>query len=380
MKNCKKLLSTLCILLCALLVLCACTPSTTVKCNWQLTNLGDVVSIHTTAQSNYLAGDYNKISSYAKGAAELSRPECVSLSWSVEPLEQIEVESYTVEIQDFEDQYIPLLFATTQTHLDVYNLCIGTNYLWRVTAHFADGRTSQSSWYAFTTEDVAPRNLYVDGITNVRDLGGWYTPNGRVKQGLIYRCGRLNVSKQPNVEIEITDAGIAMMRDRLGIKSQIDLRMPNAHNVETGGITSSPLGDDIMYYNVPLEWDNVKGNYLTGNLESVREFFKLASDINNYPLIFHCNIGTDRTGMFAFLINGLLGVSEEDLYRDYLFSNFGNIENNPRSLSNIQSNYLSTINKCAGDTLSERIENCLLEVVGIPQEQIDAIKSILLEA
>lgn len=375
MKTGKRVISTLCILLCLLFVLSGCNQA--VKCSWELSNPGDSVSIHTVKQSMYLEGSYLDISKYAKGTEELSRPDAVQLSWSATPEEQIAVERYTVEIQDYYNEYIPLSFDTTETNIDVYNLCIGTVYLWRVTAHFVDGRQSVSSWSSFTTADVAPRNLYVDGITNVRDLGGWHTLDGGVvRQGLIFRCGRLNKSEQPNVEIEITEAGIDMMRNVLGIKTEIDLRMPNAHNTETGGITSSPLGEDINYVNCPLDWD--KGNYLTDNLEAVKVFFELASDIDNYPFIFHCNIGTDRTGMFAFLINGLLGVSEEDLYRDYLFSNFGKI-NVARAPSNIQNNYLKTINKYSGDTLSERIENCLVELVGVPQEQIDAIREIMLD-
>lgn len=376
MKNSKRIFSLICIVLCALFVMCGCN-SQTVACNWELANLGDDVSMHTPDQNSYLAGKYTDISKYANGTKELSRPEAVRLSWSAESEEQIAVEYYTVEIKDFGDKYMPLSVDTTETYLDIYNLYIGTQYMWRVTAHFADGRSSVSSWSGFVTEDVAPRNLYVEGITNVRDLGGWQTLDGGVvRQGMIYRCGRLNESERPDVVIEITEAGIDMMRNILGVKTEIDLRMPNAHNTETGGITSSPLGEDIKYINCPLDWD--KGNYLTDNLEAVKVFFELASDIDNYPFIFHCNIGTDRTGMFAFLINGLLGVSEEDLYRDYLFSNFGKI-NVARSVGNIQNNYLKTINKYSGDTLSERIENCLVELVGVPQEQIDAIREIMLE-
>lgn len=375
MKNFKKLIATLCIALCALFALGAC--DTTVKCTWELANLGGEVDMHTSAQAAYLAGDYNKVSNYAKGVEELSRPLSVRLSWTATPEdEDKKIVGYNVDIHDFDDKYIEQSFFTMENYVDVYNLCVGTPYMWRVTAYFEDGTKSVSNWTTFETADVAIRNIYVDGITNVRDLGGWHTLDGnRVRQGMIYRCGRLNKSRQPQIDIEITEAGIAMMRDVLGIRSEIDLRTPDKNN-ETGGITSSPLGEDVNYYSCPLQWD--QGNYLTYNIESVKYFFELASDINNYPLIFHCDIGTDRTGMFSFLINGLLGVAEEDLYRDYLFSNFGKI-NDSRSLSNIQNNYLKTINNCEGDTLSEKIENCLLTVAGVPQSQIDAIKEILLE-
>ncbi|MCH5157144.1 MAG: tyrosine-protein phosphatase [Clostridiales bacterium] len=376
MLNSKRIISTLGIVLCILLVLCGCNPGKTVKCGWDMVDLGDDVDIHTLEQGSYLADDYAKIASYAKGTQELSRPQSVQLIWLAEPQEQVAVAYYIVEIEDVNGLYAPISIDTATTCIDVFNLCVGTKYVWRVTANFADGRKSSSMWSRFTTKDVAPRNIYVDGVTNVRDLGGWATPEGKVRQGMMYRCGRLNKSETPDVIIEITQSGIDTMRNVLAIRTEIDLRTPNNHNTETGGITSSPLGEDVNYVNCPLEWDT--GNYLTNNINSVREFFALAADINNYPLIFHCNIGTDRTGMFAFLINGLLGVAEEDLYRDYLFSNFGQI-NTARSLSNIKNNYLTTINKYQGATLSERIENCLIELVGVPQADIEAIKSIMLQ-
>lgn len=376
MKNGKKIIATFGIVLCMLLVLCGCTSNQTVNCNWELADLGYNVRLHTREQNAYLAGDYTFIDSYADGKQELSHPESVQLCWYAELKKHLEITNYTVEIEDADNRYIPLSFDTTATYIDVFNLCVGTEYKWRVTAHFTDGRKSISSWASFMTEDVAPRNIYVNGVTNVRDLGGWTTPDGKVRQGMMYRCGRLNESERPDVVVEIAQEGIDTMRNVLGVRTEIDLRTPNNHNTETGGITSSPLGEDINYFNCPLEWR--VSNYLTSNLESVRTFFWLASDADNYPMIFHCNIGTDRTGMFAFLINGLLGVSEEDLYRDYLFSNFGQI-NSARSLNNIKNNYLSTINKYPGDTLSQRIENCLVELVGVPQSEIDTIKSMMLE-
>ena len=380
MSTSKKVTSIICIVLCALLVLCACKP--TVKCDWKLFEFDDDVSFHTEDQAAYLAGDYNKISTYAKGDKELSRPNAVRLSWTANyNTDKAELTQYVVEIRDVDNEYSPMYLYTEDTYVDVYNLCIDTVYNWRVTAQFKGGKTSVSDWAFFLTEDVAPRNLYVDGITNVRDLGGWHTTDGKVRQGMIYRCGRLNESGTlqsdgtVKINIEITEAGIEVMRNVLGIKSEIDLRMIEAHDHETGGITSSPLGKDVNYYNCELEWN--QGNYLTDNLKAVKYFFELASDINNYPFIFHCDIGTDRTGMFAYLINGLLGVEEEDLYRDYLYSNFGKIGGS-RSLSNIQNNYIKTIKSYDGATLSEKIENCLIQLVGVPKSQIDAIKNIML--
>ena len=368
------LLAVFSMLLCAVVALCGC-GSEGVSADWELTEIDGKVDLHTELQSAYLADDYNNILKYAKGQEELSRPESLRLDWSASPKgTDAAIKDYTFEYAMNPDFSRAVSLKTEETFCEITNLCLDTVYYWRVTANFSDGKKSVSPVESFETDAVGPRNLYVDGITNIRDLGGYKTADGgRVKQGMMFRCGRLNKSETATPEIEITEKGIDTMLYELGICTEIDFRMKEAHNHETGGITSSPLGDLVRYENVELEW-NV-GNYLLSNLASVRRFFELAADESNYPLIFHCNIGTDRTGMFAFLINGLLGVSEEDLYRDYLFSNFGKI-GGARALSGIKNNYLKTIEESEGETLSEKIRNCLI-LNGVPAEQLDAIVEIM---
>jgi protein-tyrosine phosphatase len=39
------------------------------------------------------------------------------------------------------------------------------------------------------------------------------------------------------------------------------------------------------------------------------------------PLLFHCTAGKDRTGLAAALILSALGVSEKDIWQDYLLTN-----------------------------------------------------------
>ncbi len=110
-------------------------------------------------------------------------------------------------------------------------------------------------------------------------------------------------------------------------------------------------------------------------IAAILSFFEFIADENNYPIIFHCSIGTDRTGFFAFLVNGLLGVRQEDLYRDYLFSNFSNIGSR-RTAGNISS-YVNTIQTYQGSTLSERIENCLISI-GVSKKHLDSVRKIML--
>ena len=141
----------------------------------------------------------------------------------------------------------------------------------------------------------------------------------------------------------------------------------------------SPLGKDVNYYSVPMYWNLSAGiNYLTDTDSrlQIRKMFELLADEQNYPLIFHCNIGTDRTGLYSFLINALLGVKIDDLYRDYLFSNFGSIggSRQPSGLKEL----IDTVITFEGTTFAQKTENCLLDI-GITHEQIAFLRNQLTE-
>lgn len=343
---------------------------------WTLADLGACVDFHTDLQKGFLLADYKNVADFADGKTELSRPMPITLSWTATKEKENDpaILKYTVEISEDSKFANALSYETAEASLDVCNLYVATLYYWRVTATLEDGQTVTSEVKAFATADSAPRNLYVDGITNVRDLGGWRMANGkRVKQGMIYRSGRLNTSESDELHVEITDEGIATMRDLFGIKTQIDLR--RVENNEVGALTASPLGEDVTYISAPMDWD--VDNMLKDNIEQVKYVFSLLADERNYPIVYHCNIGTDRTGMFAFLIHALLGVSEENLYRDYLFSNFGVI-NGTRTWTNLFRTHLRTVKEYEGETLAQQTRNCLI-ALGVPEAHLDAVVRIMTE-
>lgn len=323
----------------------------------------ETVELHTTSQSAFLNGSNSLILLYAQGNREKSRPKPVKFEWDYSGASS----DFTLSISENPNMTDCKTYITDGESYSVYNLKIGTTYYWTVSTN-----DISSDVTSFTTSSEAPRNLYIDGITNARDLGGRATENGTVtKQGMIFRCGRLNESDVDEPNIEITQAGIDTMLDDLGVKTEIDVRLD--YNNENGGITSSPLGDSVNYVNCPMDWN---GEMLAGNREQILRIFSILADENNYPLFIHCNIGTDRTGMLSFLINALLGVPEEDLYKDYLFSNFGKINGN-RPLSNLlESDYYAAVQAAEGSTLSEKTYNCLVKT-GVPAEQLDSLIKIM---
>lgn len=336
------------------------------------TTLSAPVDAHTDLQSQFLNEKYYwRIAPYADGSKELSRPDPIHISWST----VLPTAGYTVRFSEYEeDMSDALIYPIGEDgKADVYNLKVGTNYYCAIYTPLGT-RLSTTEKKTLTTENRPPRNMYVDGVTNVRDLGGWSIGGGkRVKQGLIYRCGRLNENHQETPVAKITEQGIYTMRTQMKVKSEMDLR--KTENNEIGGLTGSLLGDDVNYFACPMGWND---NMLLNNTEMVKHIFSdILSKEENYPLIFHCSIGTDRTGMIAFLINGLLGVDINDLYRDYLFSNFGDIGGS-RDVIGISFNYVATIQNTKGKTLSEKIENHLLSI-GVKQAEIDSIRTILSE-
>ena len=80
--------------------------------------------------------------------------------------------------------------------------------------------------------------------------------------------------------------------------------------------------------------------------------------------------------MLIFMVNALLGVSEDDLIRDYMFSNFADVDNK-RKVETIKSTaYYQAITSAEGDTLSEKAYNCLSDF-GVPTEYLDSVIFIL---
>lgn len=329
-----------------------------------LAPIDETVSMHTFSQKAFLNGPDSLIGMYAYGQEEKSRPKPIEFEWEYNGTDHTQ---FTLNISEKEDMTNAVSYTTDQTEYAIYNLKIGTDYYWTVSTENATSDVS-----SFTTNSEAPRNLYIDGVTNARDLGGRETESGTVtKQGMIFRCGRLNESNVPYVNIEITEDGKRTMLEELGIKTEIDVRL--AYDSENGGITESPLGNTVSYINCPMEWD---GEMLGDNKEQIVKVFSILADENHYPLFIHCNIGTDRTGMLSFMINALLGVPEEELYKDFLFSNFGNI-GGKRPLKNLlESDYYKAIEQAEGDTLSEKTYNCLVET-GVAGEDLDALIRIM---
>ncbi|MDO4627842.1 MAG: tyrosine-protein phosphatase, partial [Planctomycetia bacterium] len=221
----------------------------------------------------------------------------------------------------------------------------------------------------FKTRGDMPRTILVDGIHNVRDLGGFMTASGqRVRQGCLFRGSEMNGSHG----IQISEAGIRTMTEELAIRTDLDFRSRK----EALEITESPLGEGVNLVYQPI------GSYLWAfdHPESYRTVFSLLADEKNYPIYFHCWGGADRTGTVAFFVNALLGVAEEDLFRDFEFTSFSvfGVRNRHAGDSLSISETYEKLKTYPGATLAEKTENFLLSI-GVTAEEIQALRRNLLE-
>ena len=321
------------------------------------------LQIHTDRQSAYLNDKVEKVNDYAVGEKEYSRPLQHKYTWvgGKSP--------YTVYLSEKSNYANSLIFESNEREILLTNLKVRTTYYLRVTSP-----TEIIKEDSFVTEDTVIRNMYVSGVTNVRDLGGYKIGDINTKQGLIFRTGRLNENGTDAVTDKITAKGKLTMLNEMKVKSEIDLRMVS--NNEVGCLTEGTgvLGNTVHYYQCPMDYNLSFDEEI--NVVALRKVFEILGNSSNYPTFFHCSIGTDRTGYIAWLINGCLGVDEEFLYRDYLFSNFGNI-GGKRTIDDIKNKYVKTIKNTRGETFKEKTVNYLLDK-GVKQSQIDTLYSIML--
>lgn len=261
---------------------------------------------------------------------------------------------------------------------ELYNLMNG-KYHYRVHSFHGD-KDFISEEKSVSVTSSNPRNIFVEGVVNARDLGGWNIGEGKAfKQGLIYRTAQFNKTNYSgSIDSAPTENGKRTLLNELNIKTDIDLRLTRGG--ENGGITKSPISDNTKLVKCPMYYLNRNIFTNEDNKQSIQLFFSTLADINNYPLAFHCVRGTDRTGALAYALGALVGMNEKDLMMDYLFSNLAPIKS-PIYEETISGEdfYVQGIRNSEGTTLSEKAKNYLMTTCEIEETTLDTIIDILVD-
>ena len=269
------------------------------------------------------------------------------------------------------------------------NFEIARTYWWRVTGlgkpakDQKKGPIVRSEIASFATEDRAPRWIAIEGgVGNIRDFGGWHTTDGRrVRQGMAFRGQGLNensVTGERQGRNRLTVEDVKYFTQTLGIKTDLDLRSKG----ETADLAESPLGPGVKF--ILRSSPAYKSIFASHHRETMAANVRVFCDKANYPIYFHCIGGADRTGSLAYVLLGVLGVSQHDIETDWESTFYPNIpddinEKDPNFWCR-ESHLTDGIAKygAEGDTWQRRCELYLLDC-GVSQEEIARLREILLE-
>ena len=203
---------------------------------------------------------------------------------------------------------------------------------------------------------------------NVRDLGGWACDGGTVKYGLLIRGGRITAEDR-NVLV-----------GELGVRHEIDLRGKEGRDPSDGDVvTESPLGKDVWFTIAQKA-----ASYALAPVETWQTYLRCVIDAVTHrePVYFHCTAGADRTGTLACVLEGLLGMSQSDIDKDYelttFYSGSGTDALARRRNESEWKRLISAINAVPGDTFRDKCVHFAVGTCGMSMTDINAYRAAMI--
>ena len=204
---------------------------------------------------------------------------------------------------------------------------------------------------------------------NVRDLGGWACDGGTVKYGLLIRGGRISTKDRD------------VLVGEMGVQHEIDLRGKEGRDPSDGDVvTESPLGDDV--------WFTIADKSATYALTPVATwqlYLRCVIDAVTHrePVYFHCTAGADRTGTLACVLEGLLGLSQSDIDKDYeltcFYSGTGTDALARRRNESDWTKLINAINAVSGDTFRDKCVHFAVGTCGMTMTDINAFRAAMID-
>jgi protein-tyrosine phosphatase len=173
---------------------------------------------------------------------------------------------------------------------------------------------------------AAARRHRLEGVYNLRDLGGLPTEDGgTTRRGRLFRSDSLQ---------SVTAEGATLLHERLGVRAVVDLRGEEEVLSEGRGRLAER---DVRYVNLPLVQEDGSLvsyledgrtvdlvprylSYLDSPGRAMLRAIELLSEAETLPTVFFCAAGKDRTGVLSALVLRLVGVRAEAVVDDYLLS------------------------------------------------------------
>ncbi len=173
----------------------------------------------------------------------------------------------------------------------------------------------------------------LEGAMNVRDIGGWITRDDhRIRIGALYRGDRLCNLTEDDLD-ELADRGIRTVIDfRASDEIERDpSRLWNSVNnvvslpVQERNVQPTALLDRILARQITsmneAEMVEVYLHLLHDNAIQFARFVALVADTDNWPLLYHCTAGKDRTGIATALVHEICAVPRPQVLDEYCVTN-----------------------------------------------------------
>ena len=269
----------------------------------------------------------------------------------------------------------------------IMQIASGGNWYWcvRVNGQLVydrmrgNNKKATTSNYHYFVPVRKGKNLIVV-VLKAADNGGWMWCCGKRKKQDPVKCFAAAVKGiyddfpigREKGKSRVTPEGRAIFLDRYGVRSDIDLRTDR----ECWGMTGSPLGPGVKWFHISSA--AYAGMFGKRGKTQFAKVFRVFLDERNYPIVFHCIAGQDRTGSVAFILNGLLGVPEEELYLDWEATGFWNKNAGFFNHARLFNKLIDGFRRLPGRDLHEQIENYVLSC-GFTREDIEKFRRIMLE-
>ena len=177
--------------------------------------------------------------------------------------------------------------------------------------------------------DIDPRRaIAVEGASNVRDLGGYETLDGRhIRWRALFRAADIH-ALSPSAQSTLIDAGVRTVIDLRGSRELTEA--PSVFK-DLSGVRYRPhnmTGDALIntWGTVPVPADSsirlstMYSTVLDQRGEMVKTILETVSQPEALPAVFHCTAGKDRTGVLSALLLGIAGVPRKRIVEDYVLS------------------------------------------------------------
>ena len=337
-----------------------------------------------TTDNSYYAAIADSIRAKTGGTERYKPPEMAAAVSAISGVEAVEWHQCPELVRNYLENVVYDPADYTVSYINEYAPATAVVSNYKPIGETIDGKTYYNNVpnvkSPFATENAAGTLKPLDALRwirtqagerawNVRDLGGWPCDGGTVKYGLLFRGGKLAAADR------------AVLVGELGIYHDLDLRgREGGGSDDEPDMTGSPLGRDVWYTRTQqYTW------YALTPVSSWQIYLRCVIDAVTHrePVYFHCTAGADRTGTLACVLEGMLGMSQSDIDKDYeltcFYSGTSSDSAARRRNETDWTGLINAINAVPGDSFRDKCVHFAVGTCGMSMYDINAYRAAMID-